>query len=222
MSRAGEEFRFPPVSRKRRRPSAASPSQSRSISTREDSVELNLSGFFLPGESRRRNHDLFQSPVEADGAERTTVAATGVDDASREWSSEEDARPASRVGSRPSVAADENGGRSGGSDGHRPEQPDERASARRRSAIAREPLRSKAASPTDKSPDRGARRSPIYNSPSKRGSRCGSSRNLVRAKKSLTLYIYIYRLNSRPRGIFETREKNSLKCRCSCDIEKCR
>jgi len=136
------------------------------------------------------------------------TANTTVDEASKEWSSEDDMRPTSRIGSisRHSnhdelIAVDENCNRSTESSSGIPEQPDDdRSSARRRSVVSalanerilpyedmkvfKESLQTKAVISPKRSeslylsPNHSAHHSPISNSLTKRNSRCGS-RNLV-------------------------------------------
>lgn len=132
-----------------------------------------------------------------------TANAPTVDEASKEWSSEDDAK---RIGSisRHSnhdelIAVDENCNRSTESSCDVPEQPqDDRSSARRKSVVSalpneilsyedtkvfKESLQSKATISPERSesmyltPNHSTYHSPISNSP-KRNSRCGS-RNLV-------------------------------------------
>lgn len=132
-----------------------------------------------------------------------TANALTVDEASKEWSSEDDMKSTSRIGSisRHSnhgelVSVDENCNRSSSVS----EQLEDRSSARRRSIVSalpnerilpyedvktlKESLQSKAAvSPMRSeslylSPNHSAHHSPSSNSPTKRSSRCGS-RNLV-------------------------------------------
>ncbi|XP_011871564.1 PREDICTED: uncharacterized protein LOC105564074 [Vollenhovia emeryi] len=146
------------------------------------------------------------TPLEANEVEypsETTNAPT-VDEASKEWSSEDDLKSTGRIGtiSRHSnhgepIGADENCNRSTESSSGVPEQPeDDRSSARRRSItlpnertyesakVFKESLQSKVAVSPKRSeslyltPNHSPHHSPVSNSPTKRNSRCGS-RNLI-------------------------------------------
>ena len=138
----------------------------------------------------------------------TMAEASTVDEVSKEWSSEDDMKPASRIGSisrhsnhNELITVDENCNRSTESSSGVPEQPeDDRSSARRRSVVSalsnerilpyedtkifKESLQSKVTISPKRSeslylsPNHSAHHSPISNSPIKRNSRCGS-RNLV-------------------------------------------
>ncbi|XP_011164293.1 uncharacterized protein LOC105199069 isoform X2 [Solenopsis invicta] len=158
----------------------------------------------------RDDVDSFFTPLDPSKVEYPieTANAPTVDEASKEWSSEDDMKLTSRIGSisRHSnhdelIAVDENCNRSTESSSGVPEQPEnDRTSARRRSIVPalpierippyedakvfKESLQSKAAmSPKSSeslylSPNHSAHHSPIPNSPSNRNSRCGS-RNLT-------------------------------------------
>lgn len=128
------------------------------------------------------------------------------DEASKEWNSEDDAKPTNRIGSISRLSTHGelitvNENRSGSAESNCSMQPENvRSSARRRSIVSvisnerilpyedpkiiKESLQSKALSPKKSeslylSPEnRSINNSPISDSPSKRSSRCGS-RNLV-------------------------------------------
>ncbi|KAG5333457.1 TGRM1 protein, partial [Acromyrmex heyeri] len=138
----------------------------------------------------------------------TTADVTTVDEVLKEWSSEDDMKPASRIGSisrhsnhNELITVDENCNRSTESSSGVPEQPeDDRSSARRRSVVSalsnerilpyedtkifKESLQSKVTISPKRSeslyltPNHSVHHSPISNSPIKRNSRCGS-RNLI-------------------------------------------
>ncbi|XP_011701488.1 PREDICTED: uncharacterized protein LOC105458119 [Wasmannia auropunctata] len=157
----------------------------------------------------RDDVDSFFTPLDTKKVEYpiATANALTVDEASKEWSSEDDMKPLGRLGSisRHSnhhdelIAVDENCNRSTESSTGVPEQPeDDRSSARRRSVVLpneripsyedmktfKESLQSKATISPKKteslylSPNHNAHHSPISDSPTKRNSRCGS-RNLT-------------------------------------------
>lgn len=133
-----------------------------------------------------------------------TANAPTVDEASKEWSSEDDMRSTSRISRHSNhgelANVDENCNRSTESSSGVPDQEDDRSSARRRSIVPalsnerilpyedaktlKESLQSKTAVSPKRSeslylsPNHSAHHSPISNSPTKRNSRCGS-RNLV-------------------------------------------
>ncbi|KYN01938.1 hypothetical protein ALC62_07241, partial [Cyphomyrmex costatus] len=128
----------------------------------------------------------------------TTADASTVDEVSKEWSSEDDMKPASRIGSisrhsnHELITVDENCNRSTESSSGVPEQPeDDRSSARRSvvSALSNErilpsyedtkvTISPKKSESLYLTPNHSTHHSPISNSPTKRNSRCGS-RNLI-------------------------------------------
>ncbi|XP_071558648.1 uncharacterized protein [Temnothorax nylanderi] len=158
----------------------------------------------------RDDVDSFFTPLDTNKVEYRieTAKAPTVDEASKEWSSEDDMKTTSRIGSisrhsnhNELIGVDENCNRSTESSSGVPEQPEnDRSSARRRSIVSalpnerilpyedtkafRESLQSKAAVSPKKSeslylsPNHSAHHSPISNLPTKRSSRCGS-RNLT-------------------------------------------
>ncbi|KYN18996.1 hypothetical protein ALC57_08669 [Trachymyrmex cornetzi] len=158
----------------------------------------------------RDDVDSFFTPLDTNKMEYpiTTADASTVDEVSKEWSSEDDIKPASRIGSisrhsnhNELITVDENCNRSTESSSGVPEQPeDDRSSARRRSVVSallnerilpyedtkifNESLQSKVTISPKRSeslyltPNHSAHHSPISNSPLKQNSRC-SSRNLI-------------------------------------------
>ncbi|XP_018046258.1 PREDICTED: uncharacterized protein LOC108685801 [Atta colombica] len=161
--------------------------------------------------------DSFFTPLDTNKMEYliTMAEASTVDEVSKEWSSEDDMKPASRIGSisrhsnhNELITVDENCNRSTESSSGVPEQSeDDRSSARRRSVVSvlsnerilpyedtkifKESLQSKVTINPKRSeslylsPNHSAHHSPISNSPIKRNSRCGS-RNLIEDSKDLS------------------------------------
>lgn len=134
-----------------------------------------------------------------------TANAPTVDGASKEWSSEDDMKPTSRIGSisRHSnhgelIAVDENYNRSTESSSGVPEQPEDDGSNARTlpfedTKVFKESLQSRTAMSPKRSealylsPNHSAHHSPISSSPTKRNSRCGS-RNLVSGRQIVEKY----------------------------------